>query len=53
MSYNVAPKEGKMHKKKSSTCSFIQEVDEEPPPKSQPNKEQKKYEDFKWLKEVS
>ena len=28
-------------------------MNEEPPPKSEPNKEQTKHEDFKWLKEVS
>ena len=34
-------------------CSFIQELNEEPPPKYEPNKEQIKHEDFKCLKEVS
>ena len=34
-------------------CSLIQEVDEEPPSKYEPNKEQRKHEDFKWIKEVS
>ena len=30
---------------------FIQGVNEEPPPKSEPNNEQRKHEDFKWIKE--
>ena len=54
MSYNVAPKECKMHKNNNHPLfSFIQELNEETPPKFEPNKEQIKHEDFKWLKEVS
>ena len=33
-------------------CSFIQGVNEEPPPKYESNNEKKKQGDFKWLKEV-
>ena len=53
MSYNAAPKECNMHQNNNNLCYFIQEVNEEPPPKSEPNKEQRKHEDFKWVKEVS
>ena len=31
-------------------CLFIQGVNEEPPPKYEPNKDQRKHEDFKWIK---
>ena len=32
--------------------SLLREVNEEPPVKYEPNKEKRKHEDFKWLKEV-
>ena len=54
MSYNAAPKEFNMHQYNNQPFfSFIQEVNEEPPPKYEPNKEQIKHEEFKCLKEVS
>ena len=46
MSYNAAPKGRDMHQN-SAMYSFIQEVNEESPLKSEPNNEQKKQGDFK------
>ena len=54
MSYNSAPKECNMYQNNNQPFFyFIQEVNEEPPPKYEPNKEQMKHEDFKLLQEVS